>query len=100
MARLALASATARAAALRWYHALGGWLGWVVYWSSPRYASRLRENLRAIAACGRDEADYRRILRSAIAETGRQGMEILPLWFRPQAQRDARWSAPASASRR
>jgi KDO2-lipid IV(A) lauroyltransferase len=34
----------------------------------------------------KDEADYRRILHSAIAEAGRQGMEILPLWFRPQAQ--------------
>lgn len=70
---------------LSWYHALGGWLGWVVYWSSQRYASRLRENLRN-AGVARDEADYRRILHSAIAETGRQGMEILPLWFRPQSQ--------------
>jgi KDO2-lipid IV(A) lauroyltransferase len=56
----------------------------MVYWSSPRYASRLQENLRA-APVWHDEADYRRILRSAIAETGRQGLEILPLWFRPQS---------------
>jgi KDO2-lipid IV(A) lauroyltransferase len=70
---------------LSWYHALGGWIGWVVYWSSKRYASRLRENLHG-SGVARDEADYRRILRSAIAETGRQGMEILPLWFRPQSQ--------------
>jgi KDO2-lipid IV(A) lauroyltransferase len=70
---------------LRWYHALGGWLGWMVYWSSQRYASRLRENLRA-SKVWTDEASYRRILRTAVAETGRQGLEILPLWFRPQAQ--------------
>jgi len=70
---------------LRWYHALGGWLGWLVYWSSPRYSSRLRENLRA-SGVWTDEADYRRILRGAIAEAGRQGAEILPLWFRPQSQ--------------
>jgi KDO2-lipid IV(A) lauroyltransferase len=70
---------------LRWYHVVGGWLGWAVYFSSRRYASRLRENLRA-SKVWNDEADYRRILRLAIAETGRQGMEILPLWFRPQAR--------------
>ena len=70
---------------LQWYHVLGGWLGWLVYWSSPRYSSRLRENLRA-SGVWTDEADYRRILRSAIAEAGRQGAEILPLWFRPQSQ--------------
>jgi KDO2-lipid IV(A) lauroyltransferase len=70
---------------LRWYHALGGWLGWVVYWSSGRYSSRLRDNLRA-SGVWTDEADYRRILRGAIAEAGRQGAEILPLWFRPQAR--------------
>lgn len=68
---------------LRGYQAMGSWLGWIVYWSSGRYAARLRENLRA-SAVWRDEADYRRILRGAIAEAGRQGIEILPLWFRPQ----------------
>ena len=68
---------------LRSYQAVGGWLGWIVYWSSGRYASRLRENLRA-SGVWTDEADYGRILRSAISEAGRQGIEILPLWFRPQ----------------
>jgi KDO2-lipid IV(A) lauroyltransferase len=70
---------------LRWYHLLGGWLGWLVYWSSPRYSSRLRANLRASGVCA-DEADFQRILRNAIVEAGRQGIEILPLWFRPQEQ--------------
>jgi Kdo2-lipid IVA lauroyltransferase/acyltransferase len=68
---------------LRGYQAVGGWLGWLVYWISARYAARLRENLRASGVWS-DEADYKRILRSAIAEAGRQGIEILPLWFRPQ----------------
>ena len=68
---------------LRGYQAVGGWLGWIVYWSSGRYGARLRENLRASGVWS-DEADYRRILRSAISEAGRQGIEILPLWFRPQ----------------
>ncbi len=70
---------------LAWYHALGGWLGWVVYWSSQRYAKRLRENLRASGVCT-DEASYRRLLRATIAEAGKQGIEILPLWFRPAEQ--------------
>jgi KDO2-lipid IV(A) lauroyltransferase len=70
---------------LSWHHAFGGWIGWIVYWSSPRYSSRLRENLRA-SGVWTDEVDYQRILRAAIVESGRQGIEILPLWFRPQAQ--------------
>jgi len=70
---------------LRGYHDIGGLLGWVVYWSSRRYATRLRDNLRT-SRVWKDEADYRRILHSAIAEAGRQGMEILPLWFRPHAK--------------
>jgi KDO2-lipid IV(A) lauroyltransferase len=70
---------------LSWHHAFGGWIGWIVYWSSPRYSSRLRENLRA-SGVWTDEADYRRILRAAIVESGRQGIEILALWFRPEAQ--------------
>jgi KDO2-lipid IV(A) lauroyltransferase len=70
---------------LRFYHALGGVLGWIVYWASPRYASRLRENLRASGVCA-DNAHYRLLLRSAIGEAGRQGIEILPIWFRPQAE--------------
>ena len=30
---------------LPWLHRLGGWAGWLVYWSSPKYRHRLRENL-------------------------------------------------------
>ena len=30
---------------LPWLHRLGGWVGWLVYWSSPKYRHRLRENL-------------------------------------------------------
>jgi len=66
---------------LRWYHAIGGWLGWVVYWSSPRYSAQLRQNLRASGVWS-NEAHYRQLLRNAIVESGRQGIEILPLWFR------------------
>lgn len=73
---------------LRVYHALGGALGWVAYFTSRRYASRLRENLRASGVC-RNDADYRRILRANIAESGKGALEIIPVWFRG-SQRAAR----------
>lgn len=70
---------------LRWHHALGAGLGHLAYWLSPRYAHRMRKHLRLSGLC-RDEAEYRRVLRANIAETGKQGIESLALWFRPQAQ--------------
>lgn len=85
---MALLIAALRLAArlpLRWYHALGGILGWVAYHTSARYARRLRENLRASGVCT-DEAAYRRVLRESIREIGKQAIEILPLWFRSQAE--------------
>ena len=69
---LALLRAIARLP-LAWYHALGAALGWVVYLASPTYAARLRENLR-LSGVWSDEADYRRMLRACIAETGRGGL--------------------------
>ena len=38
---------------------LGGPFGWLVYWSSGRYAARLRENLRLGAYLRRDAAGVR-----------------------------------------
>jgi KDO2-lipid IV(A) lauroyltransferase len=70
---------------LRGYHVLGAGLGWVVYLTSKRYASRLRENLRR-SGVWRDEADYRRILRANVAEVGRGALEIIPVWFRGSAR--------------
>lgn len=70
---------------LRGYHAVGGGLGWAAYLSSKRYASRMRENLRA-SGVWRDEADYRRILRTNIAEAGKGALEIIPVWFRGSAR--------------
>jgi KDO2-lipid IV(A) lauroyltransferase len=66
---------------LRGYHIVGAGLGWVVYLTSRRYSSRLRENLRR-SGVWRDEADYRRILRANVAEVGRGALEIIPVWFR------------------
>ena len=69
---------------LRFHYAMGAPLGWLVYLGSPRYRNRLRENLRK-SGVWTDEADYRRILRTNIVETGRQAAEFIPLWYRDAA---------------
>ena len=69
---------------LSWIHAVGGTLGWVVYFLSPKYAARLRANLLQ-SGLWRDEKDYQRILRRNIAETGKAATELIAVWFRPVA---------------
>lgn len=59
-------------------HALGGWLGWLVYLASPTYRRRFRENA-ALAGLGRSQA------RAAIAATGQLVTEMPWVWLRPQA---------------
>jgi Kdo2-lipid IVA lauroyltransferase/acyltransferase len=61
-------------------HRAGAALGRLVYWTSPRYATRLRENLRASGVQG-DEAQRDALLRAAIAETGKGMTELLAVWF-------------------
>src|SRR5712671_7850799 len=69
---------------LSWLHAAGGALGWVVYFVSHPYAARLRAHLLQ-SGLWRDEQDYQRILRRNIAESGKAGTELIPVWFRPVA---------------
>jgi KDO2-lipid IV(A) lauroyltransferase len=60
-------------------HALGGALGKLVFWLSPTYRRRLRENL---AQAGYDDA---MLARGAAAEAGRQALETAWIWMRPRA---------------
>lgn len=60
---------------LRWIHAIGAALGWFVYFVSPRYRHRLRENL---AASGWGDPGTR---RAAIAEAGKSIAELPLVWF-------------------
>ena len=69
---------------LSWTHAVGGALGWIVYFVSPTYSARLRANLLE-SGLWRDEKDYQRILHRNIAESGKAGTELIPVWFRPVA---------------
>ena len=64
---------------LSWLHLLGGWAGWATWWLSPAYRRRLEENL--VRATGRTD---RVLLAAAIAETGRQALELPFVWLRPQ----------------
>jgi KDO2-lipid IV(A) lauroyltransferase len=61
-------------------HRAGAALGWITYWTSSRYATRMRENLFA-SGVQNDEARRDALLRSAIAETGKGMTELLAVWF-------------------
>ena len=66
---------------LSWLHRLGGWAGWLTWRFSGAYRKRLEENL--VRATGRRDPA---LLAAAIAETGRQAMELPFVWLRPQAE--------------
>src|SRR5262245_6280230 len=65
---------------LSWLHRAGAALGWLTYRTSPRYAERMRENLRA-SGVQDDEAQRAALLRAAIAENGKGMTELLAVWF-------------------
>jgi len=69
---------------LRTVHAIGGFLGRVVYWLSPTYRRRLNENL---GLAGYTDSATR---REAIAGAGRQGLETPWIWKRPRGDLIAR----------
>lgn len=57
---------------LRFLHALGALLGYVVYWSSPKYRSRLKQNI--------ERAGFGDRLSSAIRESGKSILELPFVW--------------------
>ena len=61
---------------LRWLHAVGTPLGWLVYAASPKYRRRFRAN---VAQAGVPWVQA----RGAVAAAGRLMMELPPLWLRP-----------------
>ena len=63
-------------------HRLGALLGWLIYLTSGRYASRLRENLRN-AGLSRSETEFREMLYANIREMGKGIMELPWVWRRP-----------------
>jgi KDO2-lipid IV(A) lauroyltransferase len=73
---------------LPWMHAIGGGLGWLVWWMAPDYRRRFKENAEA---AGFTPAQY----RPAIAAAGAAVCELPLIWARPRGQsllpRIVRW---------
>lgn len=69
---------------LRQLHAIGAFLGWLVYGLSPAYRSRLKENLFA-SGIAADAAARRTLLNRSIAEAGKGATEIIAVWFGSEA---------------
>jgi KDO2-lipid IV(A) lauroyltransferase len=65
---------------LAWLHALGKLLGWLVFFASPVYAARMRENLAA-SGLYPDERQRERALRECVGETGKGAVEVVKVWF-------------------
>ncbi len=65
---------------LNWLQSIGVALGWFVYLASPRYASRLRENLAA-SGIYTDPRALRRAVRQSVSETGKGAVEVAKIWF-------------------
>lgn len=57
---------------LPFLHAVGAALGWVVYWTSPSYRRRMRDNMR--------QAGVSQHLRAAVAEAGKSIIELPFIW--------------------
>ena len=66
-------------------HRLGALAGWLSYKGSKSYAARLHDNLKN-AYRDLPEADFQRLLRANVAETGKAATELLWMWRRPLAQ--------------
>jgi KDO2-lipid IV(A) lauroyltransferase len=64
---------------LRWMHAMGACLGWLVWWAAPSYRQRFKENAER---AGFTPAQY----RPAIAAAGAMVSELPWLWLRPQGR--------------
>lgn len=66
-------------------HALGSAVGCLTYWSSGKYAARLRENL-GYALPNATPAEFDKILHASIAESGKGLTELPWVWCRPLAE--------------
>jgi KDO2-lipid IV(A) lauroyltransferase len=69
---------------LRWLHGIGAALGWLVFWCSPTYAHRLRDNVHKSGVAVATEVT--RLENQVVAETGKGAVELAALWFAPDAR--------------
>ena len=69
---------------LSFAHKLGAGLGWLIFWSSPSYRKRLRENLAA-SGIATDVAQLNVLIRANVAESGKAILELPFIWLRPSS---------------
>ena len=67
---------------LRFWHACGAVVGYLVYAASPRYRRRLEQNLQS-SRIAPDARALRQLRRQAVAEAGKALCELIVLWGRP-----------------
>lgn len=65
---------------LSFFHVLGAGLGWLVWTLSPRFRRLTQQNL---AAAGYSDPA---LLKRSAAQAGKGALELIPVWFRPQAE--------------
>ncbi len=66
-------------------HRLGIILGWLLQWCTPASTQIMRDNLRQSGLCT-NEAEFERVIKANIAETGKSILETLAIWQWPQAK--------------
>jgi len=71
---------------LYWLHALGAALGWLAWLLSPTYRRHMHENMGLALGA----AAARRVRPAAIAEAGKQMLELPKIWLHPLAETAAR----------
>ena len=59
---------------MRWYHRIGGVVGWSGYWCARTDAKRLRDNLYGSGVCSTKQ-EYRILLKQIISQTGQGAAE-------------------------
>ncbi|GAB7563774.1 lysophospholipid acyltransferase family protein [Methylobacillus methanolivorans] len=64
---------------------IGVLTGWGLYFFSQKVLRRTRKNLN-IAGIMPSPADYRRLVKRSVVETGKGLIETFAIWFRPQEQ--------------
>lgn len=66
-------------------HAMGWVCGWVMYLGSSKYRRRIKNNI-ARTQLATNPAELRQLVRRNIHESGKAALEILVVWFRPEAE--------------
>ena len=65
-------------------HRLGALLGWLMYWCSPKSAILVKKNIE-ISGLAKNAQQFKQILNSNIAESGKAVLETIAIWQKKEA---------------